>query len=189
MTTSKENEGLADLLLQDGACAIDGSSIGTGCVEAHRHDSFMDPQSFEAGNTAVAAASPVSECSFEILKLLHSCDEEGESFGASAIVLRKDLPVPMNGGASAAVTTPLDMAKTRIMLAPVDSPLASGNLRLALQTIVSEMGMSGLFAGVLPRTLWMSIGGFVFLGVYSEASAVLRPFCSPPEESSPVSSR
>lgn len=76
------------------------------------------------------------------------------------------------GGVSAAVTTPLDVAKTRIMLAEASSPLASGRLPLALQHVLRTHGVKGLFAGVVPRTLWMSTGGFIFLGVYDKVSSM-----------------
>ncbi|KAF0299109.1 S-adenosylmethionine mitochondrial carrier protein [Amphibalanus amphitrite] len=71
------------------------------------------------------------------------------------------------GGVSAAVTTPLDVAKTRIMLADRHSQLASGGLVAALRIIRQENGFAGLFAGVVPRVLWISTGGSVFFGSYS----------------------
>lgn len=72
------------------------------------------------------------------------------------------------GGIASALTTPLDVAKTRIMLAPKDSHLASGNIHYALKTVWRERGIAGMFAGVLPRVLWISLGGAVFLGVYEK---------------------
>ncbi|XP_043213342.1 S-adenosylmethionine mitochondrial carrier protein-like [Amphibalanus amphitrite] len=71
------------------------------------------------------------------------------------------------GGVSAAITTPLDVAKTRIMLADRHSQLASGGLVAALRIIRQENGLAGLFAGVVPRVLWISTGGSVFFGSYS----------------------
>ena len=47
------------------------------------------------------------------------------------------------GGVSAALTTPLDVAKTRIMLAERHSQLASGGLVTALRIIRRERGLSG----------------------------------------------
>ena len=47
------------------------------------------------------------------------------------------------GGFSAAVTTPLDVAKTRIMLAEASSPLASGDLALAIRTVHAKQGVKG----------------------------------------------
>ena len=35
--------------------------------------------------------------------------------------------------------------------------------------IYAEEGLKTLFAGVVPRTLWISAGGAVFLGVYEWA--------------------
>ena len=73
------------------------------------------------------------------------------------------------GGVGAAITTPLDVAKTRIMLAKAGSDMATKeSLRFAINTVILEKGMKGLFAGVIPRTLWMSIGGAVFFGVYEK---------------------
>ena len=69
----------------------------------------------------------------------------------------------------AALTTPLDVAKTRVMLAEVGSDMAKKqSAKFALNIVLKEKGMNGLFAGVIPRTLWMSIGGAVFLGVYEK---------------------
>jgi hypothetical protein len=39
--------------------------------------------------------------------------------------------------------------------------------------IYTEEGWQTLFSGVKPRTTWISIGGFVFFGVYEKASAAL----------------
>ena len=70
------------------------------------------------------------------------------------------------GGFSAGVTTPLDVAKTRIMLAESGSAEARGYVIETLKTVYAEKGVSGLFAGVTPRVTWISIGGCVFFGVY-----------------------
>ena len=42
-----------------------------------------------------------------------------------------------------------------------------------LQAIHAEGGTRALFAGVLPRTLWIGAGGAVFLGAYEWAVALL----------------
>ncbi|KAL5966771.1 S-adenosylmethionine mitochondrial carrier protein [Taenia solium] len=109
------------------------------------------------------------------------------------------------GGSS---TTPMDVAKTRIMLAELPpqlrllgwsrcqvtsaygirssesprewsphelafygfpqkgTPLASGSVTVALRTIYREGGISGLFAGLVPRVYIKCFGGAVFLGLY-----------------------
>ncbi|XP_011638941.1 S-adenosylmethionine mitochondrial carrier protein homolog [Pogonomyrmex barbatus] len=73
------------------------------------------------------------------------------------------------GGISAAVTTPLDVIKTRIMLA--DKTLLSSELKILnmLHGIYLENGYRGLFAGFGPRVMWITLGGFIFFGVYEEA--------------------
>uniref|UniRef100_A0A8C4UUD9 Mitochondrial S-adenosylmethionine carrier protein n=1 Tax=Falco tinnunculus TaxID=100819 RepID=A0A8C4UUD9_FALTI len=77
------------------------------------------------------------------------------------------------GGFAAAVTTPLDVAKTRIMLAKAGSSNASGNVLAALVGIWRTQGLPGLFAGVVPRMTAISLGGFIFLGTYEKTRQLL----------------
>ncbi|XP_075039501.1 mitochondrial S-adenosylmethionine carrier protein isoform X1 [Mixophyes fleayi] len=77
------------------------------------------------------------------------------------------------GGFAAAVTTPLDVAKTRIMLAKVGSTTASGNVLFALSDVWRTHGVTGLFAGIIPRMTAISLGGFIFLGAYDEVRSLL----------------
>ncbi|XP_074054886.1 mitochondrial S-adenosylmethionine carrier protein isoform X2 [Macrotis lagotis] len=77
------------------------------------------------------------------------------------------------GGFAAIVTTPLDVAKTRIMLAKVGSRTASGNVLSALFEVWKTGGISGLFAGVFPRMAAISLGGFIFLGAYEQTRSLL----------------
>jgi solute carrier family 25 S-adenosylmethionine transporter 26 len=79
-----------------------------------------------------------------------------------------------SGGVAASVTTPLDVAKTRVMLAESGSALAKGHMIYALRCIWIERGVKGLFAGVAPRTMWISIGGAVFLGAYDKVKQLLN---------------
>ena len=77
------------------------------------------------------------------------------------------------GGFAAAVTTPLDVAKTRIMLAKAGSSTAVGNVLSAMHGVWRSQGLAGLFAGVLPRMAAISMGGFIFLGAYDQARSLL----------------
>ncbi|XP_027556185.1 S-adenosylmethionine mitochondrial carrier protein isoform X1 [Neopelma chrysocephalum] len=77
------------------------------------------------------------------------------------------------GGFAAVVTTPLDVAKTRIMLAKAGSRNATGNVLTALGGIWRTQGLSGLFAGVVPRMAAISLGGFIFLGTYEKTRQLL----------------
>ncbi|KAJ1835325.1 S-adenosylmethionine transporter [Coemansia sp. RSA 2706] len=80
------------------------------------------------------------------------------------------------GGTAAAVTTPLDVVKTRVMLstkgAGGQNPEYTG-IWSTLTRITREEGARALFSGIVPRTVWISIGGFVFLGSYEKVKTVL----------------
>lgn len=65
------------------------------------------------------------------------------------------------GAMAAAVTTPLDVLKTRMMLA--GKGLAIGRLT---KQMLKEEGPSVFVAGLGPRILWISAGGAIFLGSY-----------------------
>ncbi|KAJ6202751.1 mitochondrial carrier domain-containing protein [Bipolaris maydis] len=72
------------------------------------------------------------------------------------------------GAVAAAVTTPLDVLKTRMMLAKEKQPMVS-----MLTTIMRESGPRAFFAGLGPRVGWISVGGAIFLGSYQWASNLL----------------
>ncbi|KAF2859241.1 mitochondrial carrier [Piedraia hortae CBS 480.64] len=73
------------------------------------------------------------------------------------------------GAIAAALTTPLDVLKTRIML----SHVKVGAARMAREVWRRE-GTRAFWRGVGPRTMWISIGGAVFLGSYQWASNLLK---------------
>ncbi|KAH7149793.1 mitochondrial carrier domain-containing protein [Dactylonectria estremocensis] len=70
----------------------------------------------------------------------------------------------MAGGVAAALTTPLDVLKTRVMLSKERVSVAEVFGRLA-----REEGFRPFFAGIAPRVTWISIGGAIFLGSYQWA--------------------
>ncbi|KAK7403458.1 S-adenosylmethionine transporter [Neonectria punicea] len=70
----------------------------------------------------------------------------------------------MAGGVAAALTTPLDVLKTRVMLSKERVSVAEVFGRL-----VREEGIRPFFAGIVPRVTWISIGGAIFLGSYQWA--------------------
>lgn len=83
----------------------------------------------------------------------------------------------VSGGIAAAASTPLDVVKTRLMLAergqaaePSGSSTSSSGVNQrflpTLSHIYRNEGVQGLFKGVVPRTIWISIGGAVFLGSF-----------------------
>ncbi|XP_046389907.1 S-adenosylmethionine mitochondrial carrier protein-like [Ischnura elegans] len=77
------------------------------------------------------------------------------------------------GGVSAALTTPMDVAKTRIMLNTNKN--GTNKVSLVLKEVYINQGIRGLFAGVLPRVLWISIGGAIFFGVNERTKSFLLP--------------
>jgi len=73
---------------------------------------------------------------------------------------------------AAALTTPLDLAQTRLMLDTTST--GPKTVSRMLFRIYANEGLSGVFAGVFPRTLWMGLGGLIFLGSYEQATFSLQ---------------
>jgi solute carrier family 25 S-adenosylmethionine transporter 26 len=73
------------------------------------------------------------------------------------------------GAVAAGITTPLDVLKTRMMLAKEKQPMLT-----MLREILRQSGPRAFFAGIGPRIGWISVGGAIFLGSYQWASNVLR---------------
>jgi solute carrier family 25 S-adenosylmethionine transporter 26 len=73
------------------------------------------------------------------------------------------------GAVAAGLTTPLDVLKTRMMLAKEKQPMFT-----MLSTILKDSGPRAFFAGIGPRIGWISVGGAIFLGSYQWASNALR---------------
>lgn len=65
------------------------------------------------------------------------------------------------GAIAAAVTTPLDVIKTRVMLSELSASRA-------LKQVTRE-GYLSFFKGIVPRVAWISLGGFIFLGTYEKS--------------------
>ena len=74
------------------------------------------------------------------------------------------------GGFAGAVTTPLDVIKTRLMTSPEKY---SGILN-TIRIINKEEGNATFLKGLKPRVTWISIGGFVFFGAYEELKKILK---------------
>ncbi|KAK4544980.1 hypothetical protein LTR36_003885 [Oleoguttula mirabilis] len=74
----------------------------------------------------------------------------------------------ISGAIAAGLTTPLDVLKTRLMLAKQRE-----SVLVITRRIWQEEGGKAFFSGIGPRTMWISIGGAVFLGSYQWASNLL----------------
>lgn len=79
------------------------------------------------------------------------------------------------GGVAATLTTPLDVVKTRLMTQSTASPKYLG-LVDGIRTIAREEGVSTLMSGVVPRVLWISLGGAIFFGAYEAAKKNFTPY-------------
>lgn len=80
----------------------------------------------------------------------------------------------LSGGVAAAATTPLDVVKTRLILERVGTGRASLGVVGTFRSVYSEGGVRALFAGVVPRVLWISLGGGVFFGAYEASKRKLE---------------
>ncbi|KFY38954.1 hypothetical protein V494_04160 [Pseudogymnoascus sp. VKM F-4513 (FW-928)] len=75
----------------------------------------------------------------------------------------------MAGATAAGITTPLDVLKTRSMLAKEKT-----GMFVLLRQILRDSGPMAFFSGIGPRIMWISIGGAIFLGSYQWAYNALE---------------
>ena len=96
--------------------------------------------------------------------------------GYEATVLQSALAGSFSGAIAAAITTPLDVVKTRLMLKVDKHGREYKGLVNTFQRIVAEEGAATLLSGIVPCVFWISIGGAFFLGGYQAAERQLRPY-------------
>lgn len=94
--------------------------------------------------------------------------ERGDILGQQATGVESAVFGCLSGGVAAAATTPLDVLKTRMMLAAEKPSLAA-----LTRDVWKNEGSSAFFRGLGPRVAWISIGGAVFLGSYQWAFNML----------------
>ncbi|CAL0300674.1 unnamed protein product [Lupinus luteus] len=76
-----------------------------------------------------------------------------------------------SGAITGAVTTPLDVVKTRLMVQ--GSQKHYKGILDCVSKIVKEEGTHTLFKGIGPRVLWIGIGGSIFFSVLEKTKQVL----------------
>ncbi|KAK4789867.1 hypothetical protein SAY86_017171 [Trapa natans] len=76
-----------------------------------------------------------------------------------------------SGAITGAITTPLDVIKTRLMVQGTKSQY-KGSIN-CVRRIIEEEGSSALMKGVGPRVLWIGIGGSIFFGVLERTKQIL----------------
>lgn len=97
----------------------------------------------------------------------------GEKVGHPVSAFQGAICGSVSGAIGACITTPLDVAKTRIMLAESLHGHAHGNVYSVLRDVYHVNGVRrGLFSGCVPRTIWMAVGGFVYFGAYEWAKRI-----------------
>lgn len=75
------------------------------------------------------------------------------------------------GALTGAITTPLDVIKTRLMVQ--GSANQYKGIFDCVRTIVQEEGAPALLKGIGPRVLWIGIGGSIFFGVLESTKRAL----------------
>ncbi|KAJ5327280.1 Mitochondrial substrate/solute carrier [Penicillium brevicompactum] len=79
------------------------------------------------------------------------------------------------GAIAAGLTTPLDVIKTRVMLARRGDGGSEAPVRLKeIVRGIAREGPGAFWRGITPRVTWIGIGGAVFLGSYQKASNTLE---------------
>ncbi|GKZ01351.1 hypothetical protein MPSEU_001086100 [Mayamaea pseudoterrestris] len=81
----------------------------------------------------------------------------------------------LSGAIAGAVTTPLDVLKTRTQLGRDKDGIPYQGVRDCFRRTMAQEGSSALWRGVQPRVMWISIGGFVFFGAYEASKKAVGP--------------
>ena len=135
---------------------------------------------FRGYRTTVLREIPFSLIQFPLWEFFKSTWSKTLSDGAPLSPWQSAICGSLAGGISASVTTPLDVAKTRIMLSEAGSEMAKRRSTVyAIRDVFRERGVSGLYSGVAPRTALISLGGFIFFGAYDKAKALTSEFLHP----------
>ncbi|KAG2711702.1 hypothetical protein I3843_04G082800 [Carya illinoinensis] len=102
---------------------------------------------------------------------------------------KRDLNDPENaiigafaGALTGAITTPLDVIKTRLMIQ--GSANQYKGIFDCVQTIVRKEGPTALLKGIEPRVLWIGIGGSIFFGVLESTKRLLAQRLPAPHQDS-----
>ncbi|XP_057297287.1 mitochondrial S-adenosylmethionine carrier protein-like [Hydractinia symbiolongicarpus] len=100
-------------------------------------------------------------------------DKVSKETNRPVTALQSGLCGSVAGGTAATLTTPFDVVKTRIILAQGQAGTNANLLKIFYNIAVHE-GLKGLYAGVVPRAIWISAGGFMFLGAYEKVKILLQ---------------
>ncbi|XP_034226624.1 probable S-adenosylmethionine carrier 2, chloroplastic isoform X2 [Prunus dulcis] len=76
------------------------------------------------------------------------------------------------GAVTGAITTPLDVIKTRLMVQGSENQYRG--IYDCVRTIMRDEGSPALWKGIGPRVLWIGIGGSIFFGVLERTKQILE---------------
>ena len=80
----------------------------------------------------------------------------------------------LSGGIAAAITTPLDVIKTRLMLDVDANKVPYNGFFDCAKRLYAENGTNTFFKGIVPRVSWITVGGFLFFGAYEKMKKVTQ---------------
>lgn len=160
------------------------TAVVTQTQQVGRYDSFMEAvrSTYAKGGfgafyngytTTVMREIPFSFIQFPIWEGLKK--SWGNFQGSETTATQGATCGSIAGAISSGITTPLDVAKTRIMLEEVEPGQAkkyNGTIG-TLSTIAKEEGPLALFRGIVPRIGWITVGGFIFFGAYEKSTELL----------------
>ncbi|PHH65441.1 hypothetical protein CDD81_2545 [Ophiocordyceps australis] len=108
---------------------------------------------------------------WEALKAWRRRTRSPHSTASDVSALESALFGSLAGAVAAAITTPLDVVKTRVMLSRDKVSIATVTRRM-----LRHQGIKPFFAGITPRVTWISLGGAIFLGSYQWATNLMASF-------------
>ncbi|KAK9943742.1 hypothetical protein M0R45_009340 [Rubus argutus] len=95
------------------------------------------------------------------------------------LAARRDLNDPevamigaFSGAITGAITTPLDVIKTRLMVQGSENQYRG--ICDCVRTIMREEGSPAFWKGIGPRVLWIGVGGSIFFGILERTKQILE---------------
>jgi len=124
---------------------------------------------FYAGyGTTVAREIPFSFIQFPLWERLKLIWQKRINNGEDILPYQGALCGSISGSIAAAITTPLDVIKTRLMLRVDADGVKYDGFGDCVRRLHSEGGTKTFFKGVVPRVSWIFVGGFFFFGAYEK---------------------
>ncbi|KAF8542744.1 mitochondrial carrier domain-containing protein [Trichophaea hybrida] len=79
-----------------------------------------------------------------------------------------------SGSVAAVLTTPIDVVKTRIMLAAGEKKTKRKGVKMVVKDVLRDEGFRGLWRGGALRGVWTFLGSGLFLGIYEGSKVWLE---------------